>query len=218
MHARGRIHGADRKAIESVARYMSRAALSVERVRYDRAHDSVTVTKKPFGSSPQEARSYPAHDFLALLASPIPAPYESLTYYYGVYSSSYRGKQRRENKEEQETELVLINTGKGTAGGKPTSTWARLIHRIFEVDPLRCSKCGAEMRIIAFVMDFRQVSRILEHIGEQTIRPPPLTAKTSPPGLSQAEAVDYIPRPGNVRPKTRGSAPAGSGSRQNPST
>jgi hypothetical protein len=174
VHARGRIHGADRKAIENVARYMSRAALS--------------------------------------------APYESLTYYYGVYSSSYRGKQSRENKEEQETELVLINTGKGTAGGKPTSTWARLIHRIFEVDPLRCSKCGAEMRIIAFVMDFRQVSRILEHIGEQTIRPPPLTAKTSPPGLSQAEAVDYIPRPGNVRPKTRGSAPAGSGSRQNPST
>jgi hypothetical protein len=193
VHARGRIHGADRKAIENVARYMSRAALSVERVRYNRAEDTVTVTKKPFGSSPQEARSYPAHDFLALLASHIPAPYESLTYYYGVYSSSYRGKQRRENKEEQETELVLINTGKGTAGGKPTSTWARLIHRIFEVDPLRCRKCGAEMRIIAFVTDFRQVSRILEHIGEQTIRPPPLTAKTSPPALSQAEAVDYIP-------------------------
>ena len=37
VHARGRIHGADRKAIENVARYMSRAALSVERVRYHRA-------------------------------------------------------------------------------------------------------------------------------------------------------------------------------------
>jgi hypothetical protein len=110
-----------------------------------------------------------------------------------VYSSSYRGKQRRENKEEQETELVLVNTGKGTAGGKPTSTWARLIRRIFEVDPLRCRKCGAEMRIIAFVTDFHQVQRILEHIGERTIRPPPLTANTSPPGLSRTEAVDYIP-------------------------
>jgi len=193
VHARGRIHGADRKAIENVARYMSRAALSVERVRYNRAHDSVTVSKKPFGSCPEESRSYPVGDFLALLASQIPAPYESLTYYYGVYSSSYRGKQRRQNKEEQETELVLMNTGKGTAGGKPTSTWARLIRRIFEVDPLHCRRCGAEMRIIAFVTDFRQVSRILEHIGEQTIRLPPLTAKTSPPRLSQAEAVDYIP-------------------------
>ena len=69
----------------------------------------------------------------------------------------------------------------------------RLIRRIFEVDPLRCRRCGAEMRIIAFVTDFRQVSRILEHTGEQTIRLPPLTAKKSPPTLSQAQAVDYIP-------------------------
>jgi len=113
--------------------------------------------------------------------------------YYGVYSSSYRGKQRRENEDDPETELVLVTIGKGTAGGKPTSTWARLIRRIFEVDPLRCRRCGAEMRLIAFITDFRQTSRILEHIGEQTIRPPPLTAKTSPAGLSWPEAVDYIP-------------------------
>jgi hypothetical protein len=49
------------------------------------------------------------------------------------------------------------------------------------------------MRIIAFVTDFRQVSRILEHIGERTIRSPTLMAKTSPPGLPWAQAVDYIP-------------------------
>ncbi len=193
MHARGRISGTDRKAIENVARYMSRAALSVERVRYNRAEDRVTVTKKPFGSSPEESMSYPVGDFLALLASHIPAPYESLVYYYGVYSSSHRGKQRRENKEDQETGLVLIETGKATAAGKPTSTWARLIRRIFEVDPLRCNHCGAQMRLIAFITDFRQTSRILEHIGEQTIRPPPLAAKISPPNLSRAEAVDYMP-------------------------
>jgi hypothetical protein len=114
---------------------MSRAALSVERVRHNRAEDTVTVSKKPFGSCGEESRSYPVGDFLALLASHIPAPYESLTYYYGVYRSSYRGKQRRENKEEQETQLVLIDAAKGTAGGKPISTWERLIRRIFEADP-----------------------------------------------------------------------------------
>jgi hypothetical protein len=193
VQARGRIHGADRKAIENVASYMSPATLSVERVRYNRAEDHVTVSKKPFGSSREEFRSHPVGNFLALLASHIPAPYESLTYYYGVYSLSYRGKQRREKREEQETEFALIDTGKGTAGGKPISTWARLIRRIFEVDPLRCRRCGAEMRLIAFITDFRQTSRILEHIGEQTIRPPPLAAKTSPPGRSRTEAVDYIP-------------------------
>jgi hypothetical protein len=94
------------------------------------------------------------------------------------------------------------------------------------------------MRVIAFITDFRHTSRILEPIGEQTIRPPPLKAKTSPPAPSPAEAVDNIPdvdalrtgpdipglnprrntpRPGNVRPKTRGSAPICSGPGKNPS-
>ena len=130
---------------------------------------------------------------MALLASHIPAPYERLTHYYGLYSSSHRGKQRRENKRDQETELVLIENGKATASGKPTSTWARLIRRIFEVDPLGCKNCGAEMRLISFVTDFRQISRILEHTGARTIRPPPLTASTSLPGLSRADSVDYLP-------------------------
>ena len=45
----------------------------------------------------------------------------------------------------------------------------------------------------AFISDFRITGRILEHIGEQTIRPPPLMPKNSPPALCQAEAVDYVP-------------------------
>jgi|GEM_PF-3045617 len=57
VHARGRIHGADWKALENVARYMSRAALSVERVRYNRAEDRVAVSKKAFGFSREESRS-----------------------------------------------------------------------------------------------------------------------------------------------------------------
>jgi hypothetical protein len=49
------------------------------------------------------------------------------------------------------------------------------------------------MPLIAFITDFRQTSRILGYIGEQTMRPPPLTARTPPPGHSRPEAVDHIP-------------------------
>lgn len=52
----------------------------MERVRYNRAHDSVTAAKKPFGSSPKESSRYSVGDFLALLAPHIPALYESLVY------------------------------------------------------------------------------------------------------------------------------------------
>jgi len=42
------------------------------------------------------------------------------------------------------------------------STWARLLRKIFEVDPLICA-CGARMQIISFITDPRVVDRILRH-------------------------------------------------------
>ncbi len=33
--------------------------------------------------------------------------------------------------------------------------------------------CKAEMRIISFITDYQEVIKILRHIGEETIRPPP---------------------------------------------
>jgi hypothetical protein len=41
------------------------------------------------------------------------------------------------------------------------STWARLIKKIFDADPLLCS-CGGCMRIISFITDPRVVDRILQ--------------------------------------------------------
>ena len=42
------------------------------------------------------------------------------------------------------------------------STWARLVRKIFEADPLVCS-CGTRMRIVSFITDPRVVDRILRH-------------------------------------------------------
>jgi hypothetical protein len=42
------------------------------------------------------------------------------------------------------------------------STWARLVRKIFETDPLVCG-CGARMRIVSFITDPRIVDRILRH-------------------------------------------------------
>jgi hypothetical protein len=42
------------------------------------------------------------------------------------------------------------------------STWARLLRKIFEADPLVCA-CGARMRIVSFIVDPCVVDRILRH-------------------------------------------------------
>jgi DNA-directed RNA polymerase subunit RPC12/RpoP len=44
------------------------------------------------------------------------------------------------------------------------SAWARLIAKVYEVDPLRCARCGSKMRVKAVITDPQQVRRILRHL------------------------------------------------------
>ena len=60
--------------------------------------------------------------------------------------------------------------------------WALLLARIFEYLPLVCPRCGAPMRVIAFILDPPQVERILGHIGEPTEAPAMLPARSLPQG------------------------------------
>lgn len=189
VHAKGRISGSDGDSIENVARYMSRAAISVERVEFNSEENTVTVYEKQNKTPAGIAATYTMMEFMALLAGHVPSPYEPLVYYYGIYSSSYRGKEKRENADdEDEMEIEEV-----TGTPKASSTWARLIRKIFEIDPLRCKKCGGEMKIIAFVTDFHETKKILKHIGEETQRAPPLSPNTVSIKEPDDWYVDYIP-------------------------
>ena len=44
-------------------------------------------------------------------------------------------------------------------------SWARLMRRIFEVDPLLCPQCGVEMRFVAVIQEATVVDGILAHIN-----------------------------------------------------
>ena len=53
---------------------------------------------------------------------------------------------------------------------------ARLIKKIYEVDPLLCPKCKCSMRIIAFIEDYKVIRKILDYLGIDEFkrnRPPP---------------------------------------------
>jgi hypothetical protein len=58
--------------------------------------------------------------------------------------------------------------------------WALLLARIYEVFPLVCPLCGAEMRIIAFITDAAARRDILVHLGEP-ITPPRIAPARGPP-------------------------------------
>lgn len=70
--------------------------------------------------------------------------------------------------------------------------WALLLARIriYEILPLRCMLCGADMRIAAFITEAPAVNTILGHLGEPTS--PPETAPARGPRLWD-QAAEPVP-------------------------
>ena len=59
-------------------------------------------------------------------------------------------------------------------------SWVRLIRRVYEVDPLTCTRCGAPMKILAFITEASVIKRVLGHLDRKTSRPraPPTPEET----------------------------------------
>ena len=103
---------------------MSRAPLSVERIHSLADDYSVTVDG---GKSHAGSKNWTVPEFFALLSAP-PCRYESLVTYYGVYSSSHRGKCKLENREERVEKIVVEAVPVSSAARQP-SNWAKWIMR-----------------------------------------------------------------------------------------
>jgi hypothetical protein len=157
-----------------VARYIERGPVSLEKLTIQ--DDVITYTTKD-----ERAHEFDAMEFLALLSCHIPKPYESITRYYGWYSCRARGE-RRKRKPIQDSPAL-------EPAGRPSPTWAQCFKRIYEINPLECPRCKSQMRIIAFVTNEREISKIAASLGiPKATAPPPI------PRAPQQELFDEIPR------------------------
>jgi hypothetical protein len=52
--------------------------------------------------------------------------------------------------------------------------WARLLAKVYEVDALRCNRCGSPMKVLALITDPQQCRRILLHLIKTGAAPPGL--------------------------------------------
>jgi uncharacterized protein (UPF0212 family) len=69
-------------------------------------------------------------------------------------------------------------------------SWAKLIYQVYEVDPLKCPKCGARMKIIAFITAREEIIKIQKHLAMWPIVYPEnkaAEARASPLGFKLLE-------------------------------
>jgi len=162
-----RIYPRFTQSMENLARYIIRASFSSERLSYV-SEDSKVLYKSKSGNDTKE---FDAVDFIASITSHIPNQNEQTVRYYGYYSNVCRG--RRKKKGIGQYDYVIEEEKDYKVCSK---SWARLIKKIYEVDPLLCPKCKGQMRIIAFIEDYKVIKKILDWLGIDEFRrdrPPP---------------------------------------------
>jgi len=139
------------------------------------------VSRRRGGSRTAGAgKTFELTEFLARLLQHVPEPRLHQVRYYGHYSNVARAR-RADSEGGSEVALESTVPEPGAAERRRLRrSWAQLIRRIYELDPLTCTECGGELRIIAFLLDPTVVRKILDHLATRPGR------SRGPPGSHAA--------------------------------
>ncbi len=187
VHNRVRVVAGDAEGRKSLAGYMLRAPFSLEKMSYDAARGAVIYRSRLHATLKRNFQAMPGVEWLELLCKHIPDRNEHMVRYYGRYSSRTRGVEH-ERPDTEETEAEVPTPARQAA----KAAWAKLIRKVYEVDPLECPRCGAQMRVIALIEDPGVIERILTWLG---LWEPLQPVGRSPPASSPSLPLTYDPVP-----------------------
>jgi hypothetical protein len=179
------------QGLEDLARYIVRACFSQERMNYLPAKDSRDGQAKVIYKSKdgRTSKTFDALDWLAQLVTHIPNKGEQMVRYYGYYSNKSRGLRKKAGCDDQVP--ALIESAVSSAAFR--RNWARLIQKIYQIDPLLCPKCQGSMKVIAFIEDDALIKTILIHLGlwETRNHDPPQSNEVHTPTIETELTYDY---------------------------
>jgi hypothetical protein len=179
------------KGLEDLARYIVRACFSQERMTYLPAKETLDGQAKVICRSKdgRTSKTFDALDWLAQLVTHIPNKGEQMVRYYGYYSNKSRGLRKKAGSDDPVPALVES----AVSFSAFRRNWARLIQKIYQIDPLCCSKCQGPMKVISFIEDDALIKKILVHLRLWDTRnhDPPKPGDAHTPTIETELTYDY---------------------------
>jgi hypothetical protein len=164
LDANVRIQSWDKDGLERLIRYCARPPFKSENIRCNGPWINYRLPK-PSHAGKTFIQLEPL-EFIDRISNFIPYPRRHRHHYHGVFASnSPLRKQVAANAQKRlgSKPQVMQETAKMVE--KASRTWAQLIARIYEINPLICTTCGKKIKIIAFITHSAQIRRILSGIG-----------------------------------------------------
>jgi hypothetical protein len=85
-------------------------------------------------------------EWLARMSDHIPDPGRHRTHFHGFYASRVRADRR-------ETDASGLPAEPAPARRRCSPSWARLISKVYQANPLVCKGCGGPLKIVAYITD-----------------------------------------------------------------
>ena len=178
VHIGDEVPATDTDRLHFLGRYLKKCPIAINHMELVNNDTTVRYHKSTHDQS--EHKDFSPLEFLAALSMTVPGKWEQTVRYYGVYSARGRGGQSRASAHTLKAPPTeKFDRLDEEVRPKASMTWAALLKRVFEVDPLLCPKCRTgQMKIKAFITDPKEVARISKNLGICPWRAPPPLPKS----------------------------------------
>jgi ribosomal protein S27E len=160
LHAGVACKSNQRKKLERLCRYVTRPAISEQRLSLASNGNVIIALKTPYDDGTSHVVLSPM-EFMGRLAALVPKPRVNLTRFHGVFSPNSKLREFVVPTRPEDEAVTLYRSGNKAY----SMTWAQRLKRVFGIEIATCEKCGGKVKIIACIEDPEVIERILKHLG-----------------------------------------------------
>lgn len=164
LHAGVAAKAYERSKLERLCRYISRPAVSEQRLSLTESGNIRYELKTPYRNGTTHIVFEPL-DFISKLAALVPVPKVNLTRYHGIFAPHHAHRAEIVNTIDDKKKMnTQAEDVKSETEKRARMTWGERLKRVFDIDIKVCEACGGAVKIIACIEDQNVINQILSHL------------------------------------------------------